>query len=346
MTRDRPKNKEADQTMARNPEKDILKNPTPTAGATKKTVDGVLTALKIGNSAVSLLAGLLAAVLILYSGYVLYDSFSTEYQAYSSAWDLLKYKPVVAEAGEPTDGAAALAAINKDYRAWLTIYDTTIDYPVVQGENDLYYASHDVYQNVSLTGAIYLAAGNSPDLSDSYNLVYGHHMDNGAMFGSLDKFMTEQYFRERREGLVVAGNAVYDVTLFAAIRTDAYESKVYFVGNRAGEVLSFLTGSRDQDVGVGTKVLIFDSEAAKDAEKIIALSTCADAETNGRLVVFGKMVPRKAEKPTEEPTEEPTENPTDAPTDKPTEKPTDAPKSTNGDFAPISTSPIKLSKAV
>ena len=30
-----------------------------------------------------------------------------------------------------------------------------------------------------------LAAGNSPDFSDDYNLVYGHHMDNGAMFGGL-----------------------------------------------------------------------------------------------------------------------------------------------------------------
>lgn len=281
-----------ESAMGRDPSKDILKNPTPTAGASKKTVDGVLTALKIGNGAVSLLAGLLAAVLILYSGYVLYDSFSTEYQAYSSSWDLLKYKPIVLN-DEPTEGAETLAAINEDYRAWLTIYDTTIDYPVVQGENDLYYASHDIYKETSLTGAIYLAAGNKANFSDSYNLIYGHHMDNGAMFGSLDKFKDETYFQAHQEGIIVTKDGIYDITLFGAASTDAYESQIYSVGNRAAEVIAFLTGERKNDVGVGTKNLIWDEKAAEGAAKVIALSTCADAETNGRLVVFGKMTLRK-----------------------------------------------------
>ena len=49
-----------------------------------KTKDPVLKTLKIGNGLVSALAGLLAVVLILYSGYVLYDSFATEYGAISS----------------------------------------------------------------------------------------------------------------------------------------------------------------------------------------------------------------------------------------------------------------------
>ena len=294
--------------MARNPEKDILKNPTPTAGTTKKTVDGVLTALKIGNGLVSLLAGLLAAVMILYSGYVLYDSFSTEYQAYSSSWDLLKYKPDAVSA-QPSGGAKTLEEINEDYRAWLTIHETTIDYPVVQGEDDLYYASHDVYRNMSLTGAIYQAAANKGDFSDSYNLVYGHHMDNGAMFGSLDKFKEESFFKSHQTGTLVTKSGTYDVTLFAVVNTDAYESRVYSVGNRAGDVISFLTGDRSRDAGVGTKVLVYDAETAKDAEKILALSTCADAETYGRLVIFGKLTPVKKPQPTEKPTETPTATP-------------------------------------
>ena len=163
-----------------------MENPVPVSAASKATTDAVLTAFKIGNAMVSLLSGLLASVLILYSGYVLYDSFSTEYKAYSSSWDLLKYKPEVKDA-EPSQGADMLAKINEDYRAWLTVYDTSIDYPVLQGTNDYYYAYHDIYRNNSLTGAIYMAAGNARDFSDTYNVIYGHHMDNGAMFGALDK---------------------------------------------------------------------------------------------------------------------------------------------------------------
>ncbi len=327
--------------MARDPERDILKNPTPTGGAAKKTVDAVLTALKIGNGLVSLMAGLLASVLILYSGYVLYDSFATEYGAYTSSWDLLKYKPAVLDE-KPSEGEDKLAEINEDYRAWLTVYDTTIDYPVVQGPDDLYYASHDIYRNSSLTGAIYLAAGNDGSFSDSYNLLYGHHMDNGAMFGSLDRFMDEAYFKAHQTGIVVTKSGIYDISFFAAVSTDAYEWEIYRAGNRAGEVLSFLTGDRSKDVGLGTEILVYDQEAAKGASKIIALSTCADAQTNGRLVVFGKMTPSVIETPTPTatatltptptamamPTVTPTPTATATATPTPTGKPTDEPTAT------------------
>ena len=273
---------------------DDLERPAPRQ-VKKSAVDAVLSGLiKGGSGFVSLLSGLLAAVLILYSGYVIYDSFNTQYKAYTSAWDLLKYKPEIIEDNQtPLSGANTLASINRDYRAWLSVYDTSIDYPVVQGENDLYYASHDVYGNPSLTGAIYLAAGNSADFSDSYNLVYGHHMDNGAMFGGLDSFRGQGYFNAHRQGVVVAGGEVYDVTFFAVAATDAYESRVYSVGDRMGDVLAFLASGGAGGVGVGTNVLIYDASVLEGAEKVIALSTCASAETSGRLVVFGVMKRRE-----------------------------------------------------
>lgn len=331
--------------MARDPGKDILKNPAPTGGTTKKTVDGVLTALKIGNGAVSLLAGLLAAVMILYSGYVLYDSFATEYGAYSSAWDLLKYKPDAASA-QPSGGAESLAQINQDYRAWLTLYDTTIDYPVVQGSDDLYYASHDVYGNVSLTGAIYLAAGNKKDFSDSYNVIYGHHMDNGAMFGSLDKYTDEKYFQTHRTGILVTASGSYDVTLFAVVNTDAYESGIYTVGDRTAEVIRFLEGNRSQDVGLGTEILVYDAETAKNATKIVALSTCADAQTNGRLVAFGRMEKRKEEQPviTDQPTPTAASSATAAPSETvtPTETVTPEPENTPAPPAQTETPEVRI----
>lgn len=301
-------------------------------GAAGKSKDGMLTALKIGNGFVSLLSGLLAVMLILYSGYVLYDSFSTENRAYSSSRDLLKYKPSEIETREMSAGPEALASINEDYRAWLTVYQTGIDYPVMQGQDDLYYASHDVYRNVSLTGAIYLSAGNRRDFSHSYNLIYGHHMDSGSMFGVLDGFRDSKYFKEHQTGIIVTESGIYDITLFAVAKTDAYEDQIYKVGNRAREVISFLTGDRSHDSGIGTDVLIYDTEAAKGAMKVIALSTCADAETNGRLVVFGKLTIHPYDLPTDKPTDKPTATPTPTPTPtkksgtiKPTATPTQTP---------------------
>lgn len=261
----------------------------------KKPADRILTALNLGSGLVSACAALLAVVLILYSGYVLYDSLAIEVNAMSAGSDLLKYKPGVIKEPPEEDGKEeeSLASVNPDYRAWITVKDSPIDYPIVQGKDDLYYASHDVNNNVSLTGAIYLAAANSPNFTDSYNLLYGHHMDSGSMFGSLDKFQDQAYFKSHQTAvLTTKGGDVYDVTFFAVATTDAYEKQIYTVGNRANKVKQFLTGDRSKDVGVGTNVLIYDNSVAKDAVKILALSTCANANTNGRLVVFGRMVKR------------------------------------------------------
>ena len=267
--------------MADNPQKK------PHATPTKSLVDKVIDlALGAGGGAVTLLSGLLAAVLILYSGYVLYDSFATERAASSSAWDLLQFKPEIFDDMETPLYGQELSEINKDYRAWLTVYDTNIDYPVVQGPNDLYYASHDIYRNDSLTGAIYLAAGNSPDFSDTYNVIYGHHMDSSAMFGGLDKMTGDE------TGIIITSEDIYDVQFFAVVKTDAYENMIYNVGNRMDDVLAFLRSGGEGGVGVGTEVVYFNEAAAADAERLVALSTCASAVTSGRLVVIGKMTRR------------------------------------------------------
>ena len=102
---------------------DGFHEPKPHKAPTGSVVSAVLkTVASVGASAVSLMAGLLAASLILFSAYVVYDSLYTQEQAFSS-WDLLKYKPeIVPDGADPLDGQDKLAAINEDYRAWLTLY--------------------------------------------------------------------------------------------------------------------------------------------------------------------------------------------------------------------------------
>ena len=291
---------------------DGISDPVPHGAPKKSVVNKVLKGLiGAGNTAVSMISGLLALTLVLYSGYVLVDTFSIQQNAKKTAWDLMAFKPEVIDDYNAALSAPQLRSINRDYRAWLTVFDTNIDYPVVQGENDLYYASHDIYNQSSLSGAIYLAAGSSSDFSDSYNVIYGHHMDNGAMFGGLDAFASEEYFNSHRTAALVTDSEIYDVEFFAVARTDAYETRIYNTGNRMDEVISFLAGGGQGGVGVGTSVLSYAAEAVIGAEKVVALSTCADTATSGRLAVFGVM--RKRQLHPEEGSEEQTQDETTVP---------------------------------
>ena len=237
-----------------------------------------------GSKVISLLSGMLAAFLILYGGYTLYENIYTQNLAFSSSGDLMEYRPEILEdGGTPLAGGKSLAALNKDYRAWLTIRNTSLDYPVMQGENDLFYASHDVRKKSSLTGSIYLSSGNSADFSDRYNLIFGHHMDNGAMFGALDAFADSAYLEAHREGELIVGDTVYDLTVFASLQTDAYDENVYNVsGRNPEEILGYLK----ENAGY------FNEKTAKGAKRIAAMSTCSGAETNGRFVIFAVMQDR------------------------------------------------------
>ena len=50
-----------------------------------------------------------------------------------------------------------LALINPDTRGWLTIPDTHIDYPVLQGNDDMEYINKDVFGEFSLSGSLFLS---------------------------------------------------------------------------------------------------------------------------------------------------------------------------------------------
>ena len=231
-------------------------------------------------------AALLGSTMVVYSGYSLYEQVYTQNRAFSSG--SLQY-----EEGTPLSAVQeSFAQERDDYRAWLRVADTHINYPVMQGKDDLYYANHDVDGKSSLTGAIYLASANAKNLSDSYIVIFGHHMDNGAMFGDLDHYLEADFFEKHQDGEIVFPGGAYSIRFFAVLETDAYDDMVYMAGNKDIEkLLSYIS----LHAGIQKPL------EAKGATKIIALSTCAGATTNGRLVLFGVLTPVEEPTPTVEP---------------------------------------------
>lgn len=144
---------------------------------------------RIGDRILSVLAGLLALLVICYGGYSIYDDWLIENQSTSS--DLMKYKP-------NSGGSMSLAeliAINPDVIGWIEIDNTRIDQPLTQSKkDDLEYVNKSPLGEFSIGGSCFLSVQNHGDLSDPYNLTYGHHLDNGGMYGDVSKFLEDSYF--------------------------------------------------------------------------------------------------------------------------------------------------------
>lgn len=237
---------------------------------------------RIGNRILSVLAAILILLIAVYGAYSLWDTWQIYHRAFVSS-DLLKYKPTANTDGTDNPTLQDLMKINSDVRGWLTIDGTHIDYPVLQGQYDYEYLNKDVYGNFVLSGSIFLSTGNKGDFSDPYSLVYGHHMDNGAMFGDVAEFVSNDYFENHQTGTLYLPDRTYHISLFSCVEADAYDSQIYsYSGNSENDLsglLSYISqiSVQSRDIGVTKQ------------DHIIGLSTCADAATNGRIILFGRL---------------------------------------------------------
>ena len=240
---------------------------------------------RIFNRIVGFLGSLLIVVMLLYGGYSLWSNIVINHRAFVSD-ELLKYKPT-SDDGDNELSFEELREINPDVVAWLTVDDTNIDYPVVIGENDMYYVNRDVFGEYSVSGAIFLSCMNSCDFSDEYNMVYGHHMDNGAMFGNIMDYLDEEYYEDHLTGTLYTDDKTYAISVFAVIQCDAYDEVVYGLSDFDSDI--FMEYLEDN-------ALFYDKEESEKSEKIIAMSTCASALTNGRVVVVGRLYEKNSER--------------------------------------------------
>ena len=235
--------------------------------------DGLLTAA----------ARMFLMLMLAYGIYALMDAEHVSREARLPA-ALLEVKPEE-EPEETAEGTKVLSdellAVNPDIRGWITVPDTHIDYPVLQGETDFDYLNRDAYGSYSAAGSIYMDSGNAPDFSDGYTLLYGHHMRNGGMFGDVENFLLDDYFASHPEGVLFTRERVEQICFFACLRADAFDEKLYSPelsrGREIGEWLDYIK-----------RLSLQYRECGLDGdERIIGLSTCADSVTNGRILLFG-----------------------------------------------------------
>ena len=114
-----------------------------------------------------------------------------------------------------------LKAMNPDIVGWLKIEGTSIDYPIVQTDNNETYLDTDFEGKKNPSGAIFLDYESEPDFSGRHNILYGHHMKNGSMFKDIIKYKEESFFKEHQIITVYTPDREYHLRPFTVLYTDA-----------------------------------------------------------------------------------------------------------------------------
>lgn len=179
---------------------------------------------------------------------------------------------------------------NSDIVGWIEIEETNISYPVLQGDDDVFYLTHNYKMEQTEKGSIFLTADYDWNIAGNNLIIYGHNLVNGQMFKDLLKYSDEKFYRK------------HPVIRFTTNKTDivfdvmsAFKSRVY---NKDEENVfkyyDFINSENKNEynkfVENAKKYSIYDTGVdAKYGEQLITLITCSYHSDDGRFVLIGKQ---------------------------------------------------------
>lgn len=179
----------------------------------------------------------------------------------------------------------SIRSVNWDVIGWIYCEGTVINYPVAHGSDNEYYLHHTYEGTYSNSGTIMLETTNRSDFSDGNSIIYGHHMQSGRMFATLENWGDQSYYEEHPVMWLLTPEQDYKVVLFSGYYTSAYSADVYSVIRSPGEALT-------QYIYKAAYQSDFRADVTLDPNgRYVVLSTCAYVFDYARYVLHGMLVP-------------------------------------------------------
>jgi sortase B len=170
-----------------------------------------------------------------------------------------------------------------DTVGWLYTLDGTVNLPVVQGTDNLYYLTHTADGREVSGGSLFLDYLNESDFSEDVSFIYGHNMKNGSMFEPLLSYRKQSYYDSYPVIYLLTPTQDYKLELFSGFVT-TMESDVYTFNFDTEE-------AKKQYISEMAALSEFTPRSLPDAtDRIVCLSTCAYDFENARYVLLGRLV--------------------------------------------------------
>lgn len=178
---------------------------------------------------------------------------------------------------------------NHDLAGWLRIEDTAIDYPVLYTPKEPeYYLRRAFDGSEANSGSLFIGEKCTPEAP--HVIVYGHHMKNGTMFGSLPRYADPEYAEKHP---VICYDTLFEEKQYEVLA--AFYSKIYPEDTKE-EVFRYYwyTDLSRQEIfdqyikKVKEKALYDTGIEAEFGDEILTLSTCSYHTDDGRFVVVAR----------------------------------------------------------
>lgn len=175
-------------------------------------------------------------------------------------------------ASAPTIDWEGLKAVNADVCGWIYIPATHVDFPVYQGQTNDTYLRTSATGEYAVGGQIFMDCENSrPGLVDRQTLIYGHHLNNGAMFTDIDDMATQDNFDKVDTVWYLTENASYELEplfFYKSAATNGAARQITFASD--DDFHAYLADALSQ----ATAQRAGASGSVNNISKVLTLCTC------------------------------------------------------------------------
>ena len=256
------------------------------------TIDFLEVYLKISNKLLSLALGLTLLITGLYAGYALWDNNQIHQAAENVQAEMLSLKPSFGF-GEKEASFDELLAINPDVAAWVSLDNTSIDHPILQGETNLTYINKDVYGEFALAGSIFMDTRSDKKFRDPYSLLYGHDMIEGRMFGDLSLYKDKEFFEENSSGILILPDRSYTLKIYATLLAQASDDMIFDPDKHENGLSDLIEYTEKNALYLRSEMTENLKETANEGLQILSLTTCSGEFTDARTIILAVMQPSR-----------------------------------------------------
>ena len=201
--------------------------------------------------------------------------------------------PTSAEAAPaPTESPAPrrrnsmdIPALQRSYpelKGWIWGDGTVIDYPLMQSTDNYRYLNHLYDGTLNDNGAIFIDYRNAGLLEDGNTVIYGHNMDDGAIFAPVDMYRDPAYYKAHPTMEIYTPEGDWRVEFLSGTVENGDYEFVRFDFDDFADMSAYVSSLRSRST--------FQSDVElREGDKLVSLCTCTYVGVNTRFMLVGRV---------------------------------------------------------
>ena len=244
---------------------------------------------------------LVAVIVFVISGGMILDYFRQTWvsdDVYQNLREMADQAPTKEELDQLPDGYlpkfAKYYAANQDFKGWITIPNSKVDYPVVQTDDNDYYLRRDFYKKPNNNGVIFAdyRSNLDPSSQSTNTVLYGHNIRGGRFFQQITKYKDLAFYKQSP---VITFDTVYEEAKYKVVSAFIVNVNGQQDNGNVFDYHNFINAQSDEHFNwfieeIRRRSIINTPVDVLPTDKLLTLSTCTYEFDDARFVVVARKV--------------------------------------------------------